>query len=343
MNRKHGNTETDHFRSTFVLKRLFTNKPEPLKPVFNHFAEIKIITMFAFSKTSLLYLLAFGLFLGFMSCDNELAQDTISPDFLTEEEMPDLLLESLPPPPDADPDEQRRSPCFRFVFPIEIRLRNGTIIAAGDAEELRAAHQRITASRARANFIYPFDVELASGTTVTVENFRILRRLFRSCRDMDEGDVTPCITINYPIQVTAGDSTLTINSRQELHQANQDFRPRGVSIVYPIDVTHTESGQVITLNDERGLYRLRRSCNNRGNHDDRGQSCYRLMFPVELSINETAVTVTSREEWREAVQTAGEDADVSIVYPVSIVNREGGEETVIADHDAWEAARELCD
>jgi hypothetical protein len=143
--------------------------------------------------------------------------------------------------------------------------------------------------------------------------------------------------------VTAGDSTLTINSRQELRQANQDFRPRGVSIVYPIDVTHTESGQVITLNDERGLYRLRRSCNNRGNHDDRGQSCYRLMFPVELSINETAVTVTSREEWREAVQTAGEDADVSIVYPVSIVNREGGEETVIADHDAWEAARELCD
>ncbi len=130
MNRKHGNTETDHFRSTFVLKRLFTNKPEPLKPVFNHFAEIKIITMFAFSKTSLLYLLAFGLFLGFMSCDNELAQDAISPDFLTEEEMPDLLLESLPPPPDADPDEQRRSPCFRFVFPIEIRLRNGTIIAA---------------------------------------------------------------------------------------------------------------------------------------------------------------------------------------------------------------------
>jgi len=50
VNRKHGNTETDHFRSAFVLKRLFTNKPEPLKPVFNHFAEIKIITMFAFFK-----------------------------------------------------------------------------------------------------------------------------------------------------------------------------------------------------------------------------------------------------------------------------------------------------
>jgi hypothetical protein len=299
--------------------------------------------MFVFSKTSLFNLLIFGLFLGFMSCDNELAQDAISPDFVTEDEMPDLLIESLPPPPEADPDEQLRRPCFRFVFPIQIQLRNGTLITAGDAEDLRAAYQHITASRARANFVYPFDVELASGTTVTIENFRTLRRLFRACRDMDEVDVTPCITINYPIQVIAGDSTFTVNSGQELREANHAFLPRGVSIVYPIDVTHTESGRVITLNGDRELYRLRRICNNRGDHDDRGQSCYRLMFPIDITINNVEVTLTSREGWREAVQAVDEDAEISIVYPITIIHRESGEETLIADHDAWEAARELCE
>lgn len=299
--------------------------------------------MFVFSKTSLLYPLAFGLFFAFMSCDNEIAQDAIAPDFATEEEMPDLLIEALPPPPDAEPDERSRRPCFRFVFPIEIRLRNGTIIVAADAEDLRAAHRRIIAASARANFVYPFDVELANGTTVTVNNFLALRRIHRACRDFNDEEVTPCITINYPIQVIAGDSTFTVNNPQELRQANLDFRPRGVSIVYPIDVTHTASDRVVTLNGDRELFRLRRICNARGNYDDRGRSCYRLLFPIDLTVNGTDITVVSRLGWRLAVRNLPDEAEVSIVYPITIVNRETREEIVIADHDAWEAARELCD
>lgn len=305
--------------------------------------KINTITMSVFPKTPLIYLLAISLFLGFMSCDNEIAQDAISPDFTFEEEMPDLLIESLPPP-DTEPDEMRRRPCFRFVFPIEVQLRNGTLIVAGDAEDLRAAYQQIIASRARANFVYPFDVELANGTTVSIENFLTLRRIHRACRDFnDDEEVTPCISINYPIQVIAGDSTLTINNGQELRRVDLAFRPRGVSIIYPIEVTHTESGRVVTLNGDRELFRLRRICNNRGDYDDRGLACYRLIFPIDVTINGNDRTFVSRIGWRIAVRNIPEDADVSIVYPVTIVNRESGEETLVASFEEWEAARALCD
>lgn len=299
--------------------------------------------MFVFPKTSLLYLLAFGLFLGLMSCDNELAQDALTPDFAVEEEMPKLLVESLPPPPDADPIELSRRPCFRFVFPIQVQLRNGTIIVAGDAEDLREAYRRITEAGAQANFIYPFEVELANETIVTIDNFLTLRRLYRACRDFDDEDVTPCITINYPIQVVSGGNTFTVNNRVELLRANSAFRPRGVSIVYPIDVTHTATGRVITINGDRELLRIRRICRNRGDYDDRGPSCYRLLFPVDVTVNGVDVTIVSRFGWRFAVRNLPEDAEVSIVYPVTIVHRESGEETILANPDEWDAALDLCE
>ncbi len=300
--------------------------------------------MFVFPKTSLLYLLAFSLMLGFMSCDNEIAQDAITPDFVTEDEMPDVLNESLPPPPDATEEEQRlRRPCFRFVFPIQVQLRNGTLITAGDAEDLRAAYQQIISTRARANFVYPFDVTLANGNTVTINNFPALRRLYRHCRDFDDVDVTPCITINYPIEVISGDTTFTVDNRVELLQANRDFRPRGVSIVYPIEVTHTASGRVQTINGDRELLRIRRICRNRGDYDDRGPSCYRLLFPIDVTINGIDRTIVSRVGWRIAVRVLPDDAEASIVYPVTIIHRESGEETVISSYEEWEAARELCD
>ncbi|TXF90137.1 hypothetical protein FUA23_07815 [Neolewinella aurantiaca] len=299
--------------------------------------------MSVFPKTSLLYLLVFGLLLNFMSCDNELAQDAISPDFVTEEEMPDLLIESLPPPPDADPEELDRRLCFRFVYPIQVQIRNGELITAENAEDLRAAHQQIIASRVLANFVYPFDIEMANGTTVTINNFLGLRRLYRACRDFDDADITPCITINYPIEVTTADSAFTVNNALELLQANRDFRPRGVSIIYPIDVTHTASGRVVTINGDRELYRLRQICHNRGDYDDRGLPCYRLMFPLDITVNGNQITLVGRIGWRFAVRNIPEEADVSIVYPITIVNRETGEEIEIASHDEWEAARELCD
>lgn len=299
--------------------------------------------MFIFPRKSLFLFLAFGLLLAFTSCDNEINQDSILPDFEIEEEMPELLNEALPPPPDATVEERLRRPCFRFVFPIEIALRNGTIIVANDAEDLRAAYVRIRAANAQANFVYPFDVELANGETVTIERFITLRRLHRACRGLDEEPAEPCITINYPIEVISGDSTFTVNNRVELARANQAFRPRGVSIVYPIDVTFADDGRVVTINGDRELARIRNFCNSRGEDDDRGEYCYRVIYPVDLLVNGRPRTVVSRAAWRLVVRAAIRDAEIEIVYPVSLLHRESGEIVVVEDREAWEDARELCE
>lgn len=302
--------------------------------------------MYVFPKQLRFLFLAAGLLLAFTACDNEIAQDEITPEIAVEEEMPDLLIEALPPDltdPSTDPSERLRRPCFRFVFPVQVVLRNGTVITAENALQLRAAHRRIVAAGARANFVYPFDIELANGNTVTIENFQMLRRLHHACRDIrDDRDFTPCLTINYPISVIAGDSTFSVNSREELREANQAFRPRGVSIVYPIDVTITETGRVLTVNGDRELARLRNACVDRGDDDDR-EPCYAVLFPVTLNIAGTEVSVVSREAWRAAVAAAGRDAEVEVVLPIIIVNLETEEQIAVSTLEEWRAARELCE
>lgn len=298
--------------------------------------------MFAFPKKSRFLLLAFGLLLAFTSCDNEITQDNILPEIETEEEMPDLLVEALPPPPDADGQERRR-PCFRFVFPIEIALRNGAIITANDAEELRAAHRRILAANLRANFVYPFDIVLANGEEVTIERFLAIRLLHRACRGRDEVPTPPCFTINYPIEVVSGDSTFTVNSRAELVRSELALRPRGVSFVYPISVTFADDGRVVTVNGARELFRLREACSSRGEDDDRGQSCYAVLYPIDVTIGNRSVTFVSRAAWQLAVRAIRRDVEVAIVYPITLVHRESGEEVPVANREEWEGLREACE
>jgi hypothetical protein len=300
--------------------------------------------MYIFPKNLRFLFLALGLMLAFTACDNEIAQDEITPEIITEEEMPEVLIQALPPDPTStDPAEMSRRPCFRFVFPVQIVLRNGTVITASDAEDLRAAYRRIRDAGANANFIYPFDVQLANGNQVTIENFQTLRRLHRHCRDINDDDrPRPCFNINYPISVVAGDSTLEVNSWRQLRRANEAFSPRGVSIVYPITVTIAETDRVLTLNGDRELYRLRSQCVDRGDEDDR-EPCYSVLFPVTLNIGQNTVTVVSRAAWRAVVAAAGEDVNVTVAFPITIVNRETEEQTIIENVEDWRAARDLCD
>ncbi|MFK8162200.1 MAG: hypothetical protein AB8H12_07015 [Lewinella sp.] len=300
--------------------------------------------MYVFPKQLRFLFLAFGLMFAFTACDNEIAQDEITPDIIIEEEMPEVLIEALPPDPaTSDPAEMRRRPCFRFVFPVQIVLGNGTIITAGDAEDLRAAYRRIRDAGAQANFVYPFDVQLANGTEVTIRRFEMLRRLHRACRDINDDDrPTPCFNINYPISVVGRDTTFEVNSWREFLRANAAFSPRGVSIVYPITITLAETGRVVTLNGDRELYRLRNLCVDRGDEDDR-EPCYSVLFPIDLSIGQNTVTVVSRVAWRAVVEAAGEDVNVSVDFPITIINRDTEEQIIIESLADWRAARELCD
>lgn len=301
--------------------------------------------MYVFPKQLRFLFLAFGLMFAFTACDNEIAQDEITPEIVIEEEMPELLIEALPPDPaSTDPAEMHRRPCFRFVYPIQVVLRNGTVITAEDAEDLRAAYRRIRAAGVQANFVYPFNVQLANGNEVTIRTFLGLRRLHRACRDINEDDrPEPCFSINYPISVVAGDSTFEVNSWRQLRRANIDFSPRGVSIVYPITITLAGNDRIVTLNGDRELYRLRDACIDRGDDDDR-EPCYSVLFPVTLNIGRNnPVTVVSRAEWRAAVAAAGEDVNVLIAFPITIVNRETEEQVIIENLADWRAARELCD
>lgn len=293
-------------------------------------------------RKSPLLLLLFALSFAFFSCEDDFNEE-VAPEITTEEEMPEMAFFALPPDTEStDPAEARRRPCFTFVFPVELVLRDGSIITTNDGRELRQAIRRIRTTRLRANFVYPFSVELANGSTLSVETFLTFRRLVRQCRDLDRPERTQCITINYPIDVTLRDSVISVGNALQLRRVLQGSPRNGASIVYPIQLTYTESGEVVTANNARELRDLRHDCFQRGEDDDRGESCYRVLFPIDLTIGNRTITVVNREEWLVTVRRFRARLPVSISYPITLIERDGEEETVINSREEWADARAAC-
>lgn len=299
--------------------------------------------MFLLIKKYFLFLLLLTFSLAFTSCDEGLAgEDDLAPEIETEGEMPELTFKSLPPEDEAtmDPVQLRlRRPCFRFEFPLEIGLGDRTVVTIENALQLRRTVMRIRTNNLRANFIYPFNVNLADGSQVTVESFPTFRRLVRACRDLDRPEANPCLTINYPIEVNLRDSVLAIGNRRQLIAAQR----RQATIVFPIDLTITESGETITANTLRELRDLRQDCLNQGEDDDRGRGCYRVMYPIDLNIGRSTVTVVDRLNWARVVRNVPRGVSISLVYPITLQEVDSEETLIINSRDEWADAREACE
>lgn len=299
--------------------------------------------MFLLIKKYSLFLLLLTFSLAFTSCDDGLAgEDDLAPEIETEDEMPELAFLALPPEDEAtmDPVQLRLlRPCFRFEFPLEIGLGDRTVVTIENALQLRRTVLRIRTNNLRANFIYPFNVNLADGSQVTVESFPTFRRLVRACRDLDRPEANPCLTINYPIEVNLRDSVLNIENRRQLIAAQR----RQATIVFPIDLTITESGETVTANTLRELRDLRQDCLNQGEDDDRGRGCYRVMYPIDLNIGRSTVTVVDRLNWARVVRNVPRGVSISLVYPITLREIDSEETLIINSRDEWADAREACE
>ena len=75
--------------------------------------------------------------------------------------------------------------CFKPVFPFTINFPDGTAATVNDRAEAKAAAEAFKTANPdneeRPSIAFPYDVELADGTTVTVENEEAVAALKESC------------------------------------------------------------------------------------------------------------------------------------------------------------------
>ncbi len=303
-----------------------------------------------FSCRQLLTLLFLPLLtLTFFSCDpdrieEETAPDGVVTDVVIEEDMPALLDAALLPPPDADGgngmDESDRRPCFRFIFPVQLVLRNGTVVTAEDGEDLRTALRRIRNAEIPANFVYPFDVTLVNGNTVTVSEFAGFRRLRNFCDARDNAADEPCFTYNFPIALTVNGRPVTVESglawRRVLRAAGRDA---AIRINFPITVMLTGTDRAIVVENRAQLNRLRHRCDQR---DDDRQACFTFQYPLDLLVGEEVTTVDSRAAWLRLLNRTPDDVAVRLAFPVTITLVSTDEAVIVESADGWSAVRDLC-
>lgn len=294
-------------------------------------------------KSSLFLLLALGGAFFLTSCDEDSLQEQTLIDVTTEDELPELVEASLLPPP-TDPNnpepEALRTPCFRFVYPVSLVLRDGTVLEAGSGADLRVFIQRIRNNGLRANFVYPFDVELANGETISILRFGEFRRLRNFCNSRDNAFDEPCFRYNYPIEVSINQSTVSINSALAWRIAlRAAARGAAVRINYPISVTLSGEEEPTIIESRAEHNELRRSC---GNGEGDREPCFRFVYPLDLTVGEEIVTVDSPAEWRATVIESGSEVQVRPAYPLDVTIQETAEVVTVTAAEGWAAVRELC-
>ncbi|MEM1357354.1 MAG: hypothetical protein AAGF89_04105 [Bacteroidota bacterium] len=280
----------------------------------------------------------------FTACDEDSFVENIEPvipEIAVEDEMPKSLAAALPPddPTTASDRNDGRRGCFRFVFPINVELADGTVLTAESNEDLREIVSRLSGASLGANFVYPFDVVLANDATVSIANFENFRRLQALCMERDGGNPDrPCFRYNFPIDLSVDGETVTVNNgedwRRAITAAGEDA---DVSIVFPISVDLPLQNEPLVLESQEELNRLRRRCAD----IDNDRPCIRYIYPIDLTIGDRTVTVNNLEEWIRARRDAADEGlEAAIVFPIKVVFR--GERIELENEQQLRRIRNIC-
>jgi hypothetical protein len=228
--------------------------------------------------------MSFAMMYGFVACN----KDALSTSTTTLDALADQSLFNL---------EQRGNlgvhGCYDLVFPVSVKLEDGTVITATSQDSLRnafkayhAAHEGLGRGH-HPTFVLPIQVIAEDGSIIDVQSESELLALRMAChknhldslchRDsMDHKGFprhdTLCFTIVFPIKVAKADGTvITINSFSELqtqtvnehHMGGGHGMKHGVKdqfqLVFPVTVKKAD-GTTTTVNSKEELGALRDQC-----------------------------------------------------------------------------------
>lgn len=209
-----------------------------------------------------------------------------------------------------------------LVFPIQVIDEDSTVITANDEEEFcelffgcyddcdddEDCDDWDDEEDLCFEIIYPVDLILPDGTTITVNDDEELETAIENYYDANPND-TNFISFSYPITVTLfeNDSIITINDDDELEElfesCFEDFDDC-FDIVYPIDVMLPDS-TIVTANDEDALEQIFDDWfDNNPNSTDEPE----LVFPFDVILDDgTTETINDWDEFEELLEDCFDD------------------------------------
>lgn len=192
-----------------------------------------------------------------------------------------------------------------FVFPLQLEDEDGNIVTANDPEEMfnlliNCSDWGIdsTINISGVEFIacytieFPFDVVLADGTIVTVNDHQEL------CDLMLRGEIA---NYSFPMTLSLNDSTFTVADEQALDMAIADCPGFG-------GPTSSPGAFLLYVGTQPAF--------------DDSLACWTVNFPIDLvDLDNTTLTVTDQTSFEISILTGTID---DVVYPVSYTFTEDG-------------------
>lgn len=179
----------------------------------------------------------------------------------------------------VEPPVDPVTPCFDYVFPLVVALPDGTTANADSYEALDAIflawfEDHPNDSIGFPTISYPLNLQLENGDIVTVNNDDEFNTIFVDCYGDGSGGgngggggFEECFTFNYPFSLVLPDGTSpAVNSDDELYETIlgwYEANPNDsglISFQYPISVTLSETGDVVTVNNDEELNTILEGC-----------------------------------------------------------------------------------
>lgn len=155
--------------------------------------------------------------------------------------------------------------CFEIVFPFNLTI-NGELVTISSEEDFANVFTNVEqGEELNIELAYPITVTILSdSSTVVINSEEEWEALCDACH-FDGGDGgfdDECYTLNFPLEVLVAGETVTVANVQALGELFSDINPQDFGgFAFPLSVTITDTGEVITINSEDEIAALAQYCN----------------------------------------------------------------------------------
>ena len=199
----------------------------------------------------------------------------------------------------------------QFEYPFDVTLEDGTVQTITSGEEFRALIQGCRPNGPHGphdrtpcyDLVFPVNLVYPDGTEAEAVGPRALRLLIRQWKQ-NNPDSEERPTLGFPVDVVlaANDSTVTVNSQEELMALRENCQPGNFgpcfTINFPVSIALPDgsTAEADSPQAARQIFRDWRENNPGPNAGERPE----FVFPLDVTLteDESVVTVESREELR---------------------------------------------
>ncbi|NNF21910.1 MAG: hypothetical protein HKN67_08205 [Saprospiraceae bacterium] len=165
-------------------------------------------------------------------------------------------------------EEIDRKGCFDLVFPIEVKMPDGSILELVDAKDWQVVKEWYKLHpdfKEKFEIIYPVDIMYEDRQVKTIENEEEMIEAKKGCKKEEERDKENCFELLYPVNMVMPDgSVISMENEKDWDEIKQWYENHPDSnekpkLGYPVDIIF-EDGNTQTLVTQQEMEVVKRNC-----------------------------------------------------------------------------------